>query len=427
MKARTFDSTYLDQLIEVLESMHQHCAAAPDRRSDALYHELLARHYRNIRDAHSMGKKLIYHTAGMPTEILYAMDVVPCGLEALCGSLTTQCGLKDEALATAKAYGLASELCSLTRLEVGCTVNGWLPQPDGVIGTNLSCDIVSKGAYTLGRLWSCPNYFFEHNYQVNEREIAYVTSQLEGMVAFLEEITGRKMDWARLAQAMENSREAMLLESEVGELRKAMPSPLNNRTGMFAHLISSYCSGAPEAVQFFRVLRDEAQARVARGVGTIQEEKYRLLLFFEPPVYGWKLLDWLEREHGAKIVFEPLYSQWGAGEWEWDSDPAKLLESLAVNRAIRPVYRHLAGPIEPLVEDMVRGAQEYNVEGVMTFCHVGCRATSPCNRLLKDTIRDELELPFFAIEHDMADPAFASLDEMRDKIEGFLEMIDERR
>jgi len=76
---------------------------------------------------------------------------------------------------------------------------------------------------------------------------------------------------------------------------------------------------------------------------------------------------------------------------------------------------------------MVQAAKEYHIDGVLTFCHAGCRQTSSCNRLLKDKIGEETGVPFFAVEHDIADPAFASEEEMRDRIEGFLEMIDERR
>ena len=423
MKAAPFDPTHLDRMIAVLESMHRHRLANPLNQSDALYYQLLANYYRDIRDAPKLGKKLVYHTAILPTEIFYAMDVVPAVLEAVSDALTNLCNLWEDSLATAKAYGLAPEVCSQHRLMVANALDGRLPRPDAVIWSNFGCDNTAKSGELLVRVWDCPGYYLDHSYQNNERELAYCTRELEDMVAFLEDLTGRKMDWERLAQALQYGREMMQLQREVEELRKTMPAPLRSRSGMFSHLVSFYFMGTPEAVTFFRQLRDEAKARVEKGEGVVKEEKYRLLMFFEPPVYGWKLLDWMERAHGAQIVFEPAFGQWGPGDYE----SARPLEALARKTFLRPTYRQFQGPVEPLVEDMLKGAREYNVDGVISFCHVGCRQSSACNRLLKDTIMEETGLPFFAVEHDMTDPAFASEEEMRDKIEGFLEMIDERR
>ena len=423
MRAAPFDPTNLDHLIAVLDSMHQHRLASPLNQSDALYYQLLANYYRDIRDAPKLGKKLVYHTAILPTEIFYAMDVVPAVLEAVSDALTNLCNLWEDNLATAKAYGLAPEVCSQHRLMVANALDGQLPRPDAVIWSNFGCDNTAKSGDLLVRVWDCPGYYLDHSYFTNERELTYCTRELEDMVAFLEDLTGRKLDWDRLEQAVAYGREMMELQREVEELRKSTPAPLRSRSGMFSHLVSFYFMGTPEAVTFFRQLRDEAKARVAKGEGFIKEEKYRLLMFFEPPVYGWKLLDWMERAHGAQIVFEPAFGQWGAGDY----GRSKPLETLAYKTFLRPTYRQFQGPIEPLVEDMLKGAREYNVDGVISFCHVGCRQSSSCNRLLKDKIMDETGLPFFVVEHDMTDPAFASEEEMRDKIESFLEMIDERR
>ena len=423
MKAATFDPTNLNQMIGVLDSLYQHRVASPLNKSDEIYYALLAKYYRDIRDAHDMGKKLVYHTVMLPTEIFYAMDVVPGLLEPVACAVTNLCNNWEEGLAAAKAYGLAPETCSAHRLMIGNALNGWLPRPDAVIWSNMACDNTAKSTDLLARLWDCPGYYLDRGYNDNERELSYFVRELEAMVAFLEELTGRKMDYDRLAQAVEHGRQMMYLQREVEELRKAKPMPLRSRAGMFSHLISFYYMGTPEAVTFFRILRDEAKARVEKGEGFIKEEKYRLLMYFEPPVYGWKVIDWMERAHGAVLVFEPCFGQWGPGDY----DPAKPLEALAYKTFIRPTTRQQHGPVGHMVEDMLRGAQEYDVDGVISFCHVGCRQSSSCNRLLKDVIGEETGLPFFAVEHDFADPAFVSEEEMRDKIEGFLEMIDERR
>ena len=419
----TLDSTKLDHVIGVLESLHQHRIAKPLNKSDELYYEMLVNYYHNIRDAKAQGKTLVYHTAQLPTEIFYAMDLVPCLIDMAATTVVNLINAWEEGLATAKAYGLAPEICSSQRLIVSNVINGWLPRPDAVIWSNMTCDNCAAMCRIAARLWGCPGHYLDRGYQFDERGLAYYKRELEGMIAFLEALTGRKMDWDRLSEAVAYGRELMVLEREIEELRKATPSPLRSRAGLFMHLVGYYLPGTPESVTFMRQMRDEAKARVANGEGSTREEKYRLLMFFEPPAYGWKLLDWMERAHNAVIVAEPSLTQWGPG----DLDPARPLESLALKAFIQPGSRQGCGPIDSLVEDMLHGVKEYKVDGVIAFTHVGCRQAASCNRLLKDTIAAETGLPFFSVEHDIADPAFASEEEIRDKIEGFLEMIDERR
>ena len=423
MQVETFDATKMDHVITTLNSMHQHRVASPLNKSDELYYELLAKYYSDIRDAKQNGKFLVHHTVMLPTEILFAMDVVPSLIEPVAAAVVNLCNLWEEGLATAKAYGLAPEICSGHRLMIATAINGWLPRPDAIIWSNMACDNTAKSCDILARLWDRPGFYLDRGYDVSDRELAYFTRELEEMVAFLEDLTGRKMDDDRLVQAVKYSWELTELQREVEELRKTVPSPLRSRAGMFSHLISYYFSGTPEAVAFFRQLRDEAKTRAAQHVGFIKEEKYRLIMYFEPPVYGWKLVDWMERAHGAVLVMEPAFGQWGPGTF----DANKPLESLAYKTFIRPTVRQMHGPVELLVEDMVKAAKEYSADGVISFCHVGCRQSSSCNRLLKDKIGEETGLPFFAVEHDIADPAFVSEEEMRDRIESFLEMIDERR
>ena len=423
MKAGTFDPTKLDRIIEVLDSLRQHRVEHPRDKSDELYYELLVNYYRGIVDAKQQGRLVVDVKPFVPTEIFYAMDVVPSVAEPITGTMITLGNLWEESLASAKAFGISSSVCSMHRHSTAVALNGWLPRPDAVIWSSMYCDDEVGAGNLVARLWAAPSYFLDRGYDANKRDLAYFVRELEAMIAFLENLTGRKMDWDRLAQAMDYSRQLMALQREVEDLRKAVPSPLRSRAGMYMHLLGMYLAGAPEGVTFFRQLRDEARTRVASGEGAIKEERYRLLMFYEIPVYAWKLLDWMERAHGAVIVFEPIWGQWGPG----DIDPSKPLESLAYKTFIRPALRQQVGRVEPLVEDMVRAAKEYSVDGVITFCHVGCRQNSSCNRLVKDAIVEETGLPFLTVEDDIADPAFVSEEEMRDKIEGFFEMIDERR
>jgi len=438
VKAAAYNEMYMDVAVERLEAMYQQRRANQLTQTDALYYKLLTDHYRDVRDAPKMGKKLVFHTALVPTEILYAMDVVPGAVRGISDSVNSFNDTWEQALASATAYGFGPEICSEARMEIGTVLNGILPRPDAMIRSNLTCDNVPMVGDMLVRLWGCPSYYVDLPYRNDEASVAYLTRTLHGLVAFLEGLTGRKMDGDRLLRAMEHARNMMELQRDVDELRKAAPAPLRDLV-LFEDNISYHFMGSPEAVIFFRTLRDEAKARVAQAGPLVKKEKYRLMTIFQPPLRGWKIFDWMEREHGVTVVQEPIFAHWG----NWDWDPAKPLEALARKTFMRGLFRQQHGPIELLEEDLVRRAKEYKVDGVISFCNVSCRPKSTCHRLIKDKIRQATGVPYFTIEHDTHGPgerqmqgsavrlsdaaASDSETDMCEKVGSFLEMIDRRR
>lgn len=146
--------------------------------------------------------------------------------------------------------------------------------------------------------------------------------------------------------------------------------------------------GAPEAVEYLRAVRDEIRERVKCGKGYV-EERYRLIALFTPPNYNWKLLDWMEREHGACIVAEPYNSHWGDFEYDF-SRPWLTLARRA-------------------------------------FRHPTCRQTCATIRTVKDALSERVGIPTLVLDMDTGDPSFISDEELKDKLESFFEMLAERK
>lgn len=425
MKAPKPDMTKLEGTIKVLESLYQHRKAHPTCQTDLLYYQLLHRYYSDIRNAVEEGKPLVAHTVTLPMEILYALDVVPYLTEVVAMCQTHLQNLYEESLSAAKAFGLPPEVCSAHRILLGNILKGWVPRPTAAIWSNLVCDHTAKSSQVIAELYDTPGYFLDRAYGFSEAEIKYFTRELEDMIAFLERATGRKMDWDRLSEAVARSQEIHQLQEEIAELRKAVPSPIRNRGSMLQHLISFYLPGWPEAVEFLRVMRDECRERAEQHRGYTQQEKYRLAMYYEPPMWGWKILDWMERVHGAAIVTEPCWNYWGNIEVEMD--PSKPLEALARKTFARPVCWQFNGPAEHITRDMVRGAKEYKAEGAFTFCHVGCRQSSAVNRMVADALSRELSIPFFSVDCDFGDPTITPQDKVQERLESFFEMLDDRK
>jgi benzoyl-CoA reductase/2-hydroxyglutaryl-CoA dehydratase subunit BcrC/BadD/HgdB len=339
--------------------------------------------------------------------------------------LTTQLmGLYEDYYSAAKSFGFTPEVCSAHRLLAANVILGWLPRPDAFIWSNQVCDNTAKSGDVLVEQYDCPGFFLDRPYRYVEREVKYFTRELENLVRFLEEITHRKMDWDRLKEVVKLSEQSIQLQREISQLRKAVPAPMRSRGFLHNFAVDQYLAGTPEAVSYMECVRDEVKAKVEQGQGAIPEEKYRILTLFLPPMYLWKLVDWMEREHGAVSVMEPYCSHWGEGELDID----KPLEALARKSYYRTICRPMHGPAaEGIVEDTVQDATDYKAEGAVYFAHIGCRQADGCIRILKDALREEVGIPMLVVDNDICDPSYASEELFHDQLEGFFEMLDERK
>jgi len=59
------------------------------------------------------------------------------------------------------------------------------------------------------------------------------------------------------------------------------------------------------------------------------------------------------------------------------------------------------------------------------YAHVGCRHTCATIKLFKD-ILNEIDVPVLTLDCDILDPTITSEEEMREKLERFYELLEDR-
>ncbi|MFQ5827403.1 MAG: 2-hydroxyacyl-CoA dehydratase, partial [Dehalococcoidia bacterium] len=383
MKAPAADLTQFDRTIEVLESILQHRRARPTVRSEELYFELMIEYYRRIREARANGKLIAAHTVMFPTEIIYAMDMVPMQLEFAAGTMARLLDGFEDCFDVAREFGLTVETCSPYRALIGAIIKGWLPRPDVVLWSHQVCDNTSKIGTPLVELLDCPGFYLDQPYRNTEREFDYYLHEMGELVAFLEEQAGHPMDQDRLQGAALQSQRMIELHREIRELRKTPPAPMLNRQGFQLFLMNWFSRGSPDAVAFCEALRDDIRERAAEKAGLIPEERLRLLSLFIPSVNKLKVWDWMQREHGANIVMETWLLNWGDGE----VDLNRPLESISRLSHTATVCRQMQGPVEEgYIPDAVRDALEFQADGAIYVAHIGCRQGCAAIRPVRDAL-----------------------------------------
>jgi benzoyl-CoA reductase/2-hydroxyglutaryl-CoA dehydratase subunit BcrC/BadD/HgdB len=392
------------------------------RKSEAMYYQMLANYYNRLLNASKDGEFVAAHTVFFPAEILYAMDIVPMHTETTTWMIALFTGDSADMLSAGAELGLASEICSPHRGLAGAFAMGALPRPDAMLWSNLVCDNTAKSGELLMKINNCPGFFIDHPFQNSDDEKKYLVGELNDMVHFLEEKSGRKMNWDQLAGIVSRMDRQIELFREINELRKAVPTPFSPQGFLQLLTIDYLFPGLPEATEYLETLRDELAEKVEAGKGAVSPERFRLMSLFIPPMYLIGFLEKISQEYGAVSVTEPFFTYWGDGEL----DPAKPLESVAKKSYMIPEMR-MYGPLDERALDGIADcAEQYKVDGAIYYADVGCRHTCATIKLFKDVLNRQ-DVPVLTLDCDVVDPTITSEEDVREKLEQFFELLEDRQ
>lgn len=394
----------------------------PDsRQSELIYYRMLHDYFTRILEARENGDFIAAHTVFFPAELLYAMGLVPMHCETTTWMMSLFTGQSADILSAGSEIGLASEICSAHRGLAGAFALGSIPDPDAILWTNLICDNTAKSGELIQDMVGCPGFFLDHPFKDTPEERQYLVAELGDMIDFLEEHSGRKMDWDRLSETVARMDRQIALTREINDLRKNVPTPFHWQGFLELLTLDYLFPGQPGAIEYLETLKQELSEMVAEGKGATPHERFRLMTLFVPPTYQIGFLEQLSQEFNAVTVVEPYFTYWGEGRL----DPAKPLESVAQKSYMIPEAR-MYGPLDDralkLLTDL---AEEYRVDGAVYFADVACRHTCATIKLFKDLL-GELDVPVLTIDSDVVDPTILSREDLREKLERFFELLEDR-
>lgn len=415
-------NSQVDSILRACSILLRMNKARPDgRKSERIYYEMISEYFTRLVNAREEGKFVAAHTVFFPAEILYAMDIVPMHTETTTWMISLFTGECADLLSAGADLGLAPEICTAHRGLAGAFATGTVPRPDVVLWTNLVCDNTAKSGELLMKISDCPGFFLDHPFQRSEPEMKYLVGELDGVIRFLEEQSGQKMDWDRLSETVARADRQIELLREICELRKAVPSPFHFQGFLELVTLDYLFPGHPRAIEYLETLRQELTEKVNAGQGAVPNERFRLMSLFIPPMYLIGFLEKMSQEYGAVSVTEPFFTYWGDGRL----DPSRPLEAVAEKTYMIPEMR-MYGPLDDRALKAVVGcAEDYKVDGAVYYAHVGCRHTCATIKLFKD-ILNEIDVPVLTLDCDILDPTITSEEEMREKLEQFYELLEDR-
>lgn len=388
---------------------------------------LMKQRLAQARQAQAQGTgRVAWHWAVCPGEVLRAFGIYTFMVEYHAGYLAAR-GEVVPYLEEAEARGFPRDACSLHKTCLGHSLLGAqanIPDPDFLLAAT-SCDSTAKALFALADHFAVPYYLIDLPSNIREGDgsqvegfrVKYYADQLAELVKQLETLTGRPLPDGALSETFALAARTYQLWGEINQLRRAVPSPMGGTDDTASIGVLMNLPGTPEGVAYMERLRDEVAERVRSGQGVVPEERHRLLWLGPSVMYDMALFNFFE-ELGAVVVkceLDYLYS----GLYSGTLDPANPLESMA-RRQIAHLYNGIS---ENRVRVTRRLVEEFQADGVVFYCSWFCRLLGGNQRAIKETLSADYGVPLLIIDGDCVDPRSYTPDQVRDKIEDFVDML----
>ena len=404
-------------------------------------------YYQRIREAKDRGEFTAWSMIIQPDPIFAAFDVIPIFAENY-GPVCAAKQVGDRYCGIAEAEGFSADICSYLRTGLGIAKlqhdlggepppdapYGGMGKPDMLIGFHAFCDGRYKWMQQLGRYLDVPYFGYDikdwpDGWDVNDPDLKrhmvnHTYEQLKRLVAFMERVTGKKLDKYRLSEALRCSHKSSELYNKTLDLRAAHPNPLPAQDSAALPFPNFVISGYPECVDFYQRAYDEVKYRADNKISSISgEEKYRLIWYHLIPWFYLGLYNWLEETFGATTIGTG-YGGGGIAAPKDTIDYDFPLETMA-----RTMYEGLGShqTMRRTSRNYVRQAEltkEYDIDGAICMLVASCRGTTDIYhawQVLKDNAKD---IPALSIEADMVDTRTYSDAMIKQRLTAFIETVD---
>ncbi len=390
--------------------------------------DLMMVYYSEAKSASLTGKKVAWITSGGPVEPLIAMGVIPIYPEnhgAMIGASKMGGGLCEKA----EAMGYSNDLCSYARSDIACaTVNGGpiggLPRPDMLVCCNNICGTVLKWYEVQARYFNVPLFILDTPFchtGYSEDAARYVRAQIDEYIKFIEEACGKKYNFDRLTEVGLLSFEAQKLWQDVLDTAAARPAPMSAFDAFYHLALIVTLRGTKPCVAYYSNLLANMKNRVARGIGAVPDEQYRLL-WDNIPI--WHRTRWLSNKfasHHACLVADTYTNAWCSTSKYIDEN--RFMDSMA--EAYTRIYLNIG--VDEMAKMVIDMIDKYQADGFVLHSNRSCKPYSFGQLDIQRNVERERGIPCLMIESDMTDERSFSESQISTRIDAFMEIIKERK
>lgn len=361
----------------------------------------------NVLEALKHPEKTAWVNLFTPVEILQCFDLYCLSAEAM-SSYLSGFYMEDALIDHAESEGIAPTLCSYHKTFIGAADSGIIPKAAFAATTSMVCDANVNTFRHLAHKHRIPCYMLDIPDSYSPEGEMYVVEQLHEMISMLEDLFHQPFELQRLSETLERENQSKqyfvnFLDASVG---KDYPSTLTLQ--MFMLFATHLNIGTPEILFFFRSMYEEIQSA---------------------PAFHGKKIFWV---HLNPYYQETLQRYFNLGkDYQLITTEMNLdyMDTLDVSRPLHALSKKMIcnlynGSFERKAELAANLAKRFHADGVINFCHWGCKQSSGGAMLLKETLRDQ-NIPFLTLDGDGMDRRNSHDGQIKTRLEAFLELLNQ--
>jgi benzoyl-CoA reductase subunit B len=376
-------------------------------------------------------------------ELLRAFDL-PLVFPEINSLQTAVRKVAHEYLNEAEDLGYSPDICGYVKADVaaqrrnGELPMGRIPKPAIAVLTN-ACNTYIKWGEIWERMYGMPAYVLDvpgsradglvtlRGHADFENDRRYVAAQLRELIGVLERTTGRRFDVDRLRENLLHANAMNVGWKRVLELNRSRPSLFNALSDGTIYLgVSNGFRGSPEGARYFTELVEEMEYKQANGIGTLVDERHRLIFVGVPCYPIFRRFTELFTEHRGTFV-NSTYLWFASGGsnlgFEYDiGDPVESLAEgllLSVRDSMDSMFfqtRALASMID-----------DFEADGIVFHPIKSCRTVSTGLADNRRALMELRDIPSLFVESDMMDRRVVSEAQLKNRIDAFFEGLASRR
>jgi benzoyl-CoA reductase subunit B len=405
--------------------------------------EMMAAHYDRLTSAPETGAKVAAtFVPGNLNELVMCFDLVnnlpevnaiQNGLRRISGSYVLE----------AEKIGHSEDVCTYVKSDIGMMAKGNIapngkkfPNPDVLLLSYTGCFTFMKWFELLREQYKCETIMLHTPYmgdgKITKGMIDYMVKQLrEEVIPTLERVSGVKFDIDRLRENLKRSSKAEDDLVRVLQSAKAKPSPIDAYFGGIYYIgpIFGAFRGTQDAIDYYRFLREEVEDRLAKGQGPVTpdgdmgKEKYRLVVEGPPNYTSFRQFWKMFYDEGAVVVASSYTKVGGVYDFGFRHDPNNPLETLA--EYCLGVYTNRNLPMR--IDMLVNYINEYEADGLLINSIKSCNSFSAGQLLMMREVEKRTGKPAAFVESDLVDPRYFSAANIKNRLESYFQMIDQKR
>ena len=413
-------------------------------KSMILQKEMIGKLFKELSAAKETGKKVVYtFVPGNLSELILAFDMLPVypEINALQSGMRKKSG---DYIREAEKFGHSEDVCTYVKCDIGMMLKGnigptgeKIPDPDILLLSYTGCFTFMKWFESLEDLYpGVPVAMIHTPYQkdgeITEDMTQYMVKQLkEEVIPKMEKVSGVKYDEIKLKGILENSAKAEDLIVKIFDTPKNVPSPIDAYFAGVYYIgpINIGFRGTSEAVEYYGELYKEILERVDKGLGPVtpegelKDEQFRLVVEGPPNWTSFREFWKLFYDYGAVIVASSYTKVGGMYEMGFRHDPDRPLESLS--EYCMTCYTNLNLPQR--IDLLEKYITDYHADGFLVNSIKSCNSFSAGQLLMMRRLEEKLEIPAGFIESDLVDPRYFSYANIKNRLESFFQMLEQRK